>query len=216
VVLNWNGADDTLSLLATLGRCRLPSDWRLHVLVVDNGSTDGSVEKLAAAFPEVERMALAENRRFAGGNNVGVQRALAAGADAVMLLNNDTEADPALIERLLLALDQDPAAGAASPLIYLAAPRDRIWYAGARLVVPLGLAAHRGLRSREHGQYRAVEETGYLTGCCLVARREVWEKVGLLDERYHIYAEDSDWSLRVRAAGYRLLFVPTGRLWVKV
>ena len=216
VVLNWNGAEDTLGLLATLARCRMPEGWALQVLVVDNASSDGSSEKIAAAHPDVEQLALGENRRFAGGNNAGLERALAAGADAVMLLNNDTEADPGLIERLLLALDQDPRAGAASPLIYFAAPRDRIWYAGATLLVPLGLAAHRGLRSRERGQYRAVEETGYLTGCCLLARREVWERVGLLDERYHLYAEDSDWCLRARAAGFKLLFVPTGRLWHKV
>src|SRR2546422_10295838 len=80
----------------------------------------------------------------------------------------------------------------------------------------LPISAHRGLRTRDRGQYRAVEATGYLTGCCLLARREAWEKVGPLDERYHIYAEDADWSLRARAAGYRLLFVPTARLWHRV
>ena len=61
-----------------------------------------------------------------------------------------------------------------------------------------------------------MEETGYLTGCCLLARRATWERVGLLDERYYLYAEDADWSLRARAAGDRLLFVPTARLWHKV
>ena len=216
VVLNWNGVADTLALLPTLERCRLPEGWRLGILVVDNGSTDGSVEEIRAGFPAVQVLALGENRRFAGGNNAGLARALEQGADAVMLLNNDTEADPALLERLLLALEQDPGAGAAAPLIYFAPPSDRIWYAGGHCVVALGLAAHRGLRTRDLGQYRAVEETGYLTGCCLLARREAWEKVGPLDERYHIYAEDADWSLRARAAGYRLLFVPTARLWHRV
>ena len=73
-----------------------------------------------------------------------------------------------------------------------------------------------GLRERDDGHYRAVEETGYLTGCCLLARREVWEQVGVLDEAYFIYAEDADWCLRARAKGFRLLFVPTARLWHKV
>jgi len=161
-------------------------------------------------------MALPENRRFAGGNNAGLRAALAAGADAVMLLNNDTEADPGLLERLVLALEQDPGAGAAAPLIYYAAPSARIWYAGGRLSVPLAHAAHRGLRTLDHGQYRSVEPTGYLTGCCLLATRAAWEKVGRLDERYFLYAEDSDWSLRARQAGFRLLFVPTARLWHRV
>jgi hypothetical protein len=91
-----------------------------------------------------------------------------------------------------------------------------IWYAGARLSTGLGLAQHRGLRTTDRGQYRDVEPTGYLTGCCLLAPREAWEEVGLLDERYFIYAEDSDWSLRARALGWRLLFVPQAKLWHKV
>ena len=216
IVLNWNGLADTRALLPTLERCRVPEGWRLRVMVVDNGSSDGSPSKLAEEFPNVEIVALGENRRFAGGNNDGLRRALAAGDDAVMLLNNDTEADPGLIERLMLALEQDPRAGAAAPLIYFGAPSDRIWYAGAACVPALGYGAHRGLRKRDEGQYRAVEATGYLTGCCLLAKREAWTRVGYLDESYFIYAEDADWSLRAREAGYRLLFVPTARLWHKV
>jgi hypothetical protein len=117
---------------------------------------------------------------------------------------------------LILALEQDPAAGAAAPLIYFAAPSRRIWYAGGRCIPALGHTSHRGLRQVDHGRYRAVETTGYLTGCCLVARREAWERIGLLDESYFIYAEDCDWCLRARRAGFHLLFVPTARLWHQV
>ena len=216
VVLNWNGVDDTVALLRTLERCRLPEGWAASVMVVDNGSSDGSAGRIGREFPKVDLLALPDNLRFAGGNNRGVKRALEAGADAVMLLNNDTEADPALLERLLLALEQHPEAGAAAPLIYFAAPSQRIWYAGGHCVPAAGLAAHRGLRTLDRGKYRSIEHTGYLTGCCLIARREAWEKVGLLDERYYIYAEDADWCLRARRAGYALLFVPTARLWHKV
>ncbi len=216
VVLTWNGLEDTRALLPTLARCRVPPDWRVRVLVVDNGSSDGSAAAIARGFPEVEVLALPENRRFAGGCNAGLARALADGAEAAMLLNNDTAADPGLLERLLLALAQDPRAGAAGPLICFADPLDVVWYAGGRCRPALGLAAHRGLRQYDRGQYRAVEETGYLTGCCLLATREAWERTGLLDESYYLYAEDADWSLRARAAGYRLLFVPTARLWHKV
>jgi GT2 family glycosyltransferase len=216
IVLNWNGLSDTRALLGTLRNCATPEGWRVHVMVVDNGSGDGSAETLAREFAEVEILALAENRRFAGGNNAGLLRALDEGADAMMLLNNDTEADPQLFTRLILALEQDPRAGAAAPLIFFARPLERIWYAGGTCIPALGLAAHRGLRKDYVGQYREVEETGYLTGCCLLATREAWEKVGLLDERYFIYAEDADWCLRARAAGFKLLFVPTARLWHKV
>ena len=91
-----------------------------------------------------------------------------------------------------------------------------IWYAGGECYAGLGYTAHRGIRKRDAGQYRSVEETGYLTGCCLLANRATWEEVGVLDESYFIYAEDADWCLRARARGFRLLFVPTARLWHKV
>jgi GT2 family glycosyltransferase len=194
----------------------VPESWRLRTLVVDNASTDGSPERVREAFPGVELLVLAENRRFAGGNNEGLRRALDGGADAVMLLNNDVVADPKLIEKLLAALDEQPQAGAAAPLIYFAPPTDRIWYGGGHCRPWLAHSSHRGLRTRDHGQYRSIEDTGYLTGCCLLATAEAWRKVGLLDERYFIYAEDADWCLRARAAGFRLLFVPTARLWHRV
>ena len=216
IVLNWNGLADTRALIPTLERCRVPQDWKLHVMVVDNGSADGSVEALRREFPSVELLALGENRRFAGGNNAGLKLALDRGDDAIALLNNDTEADPGLFEHLLLALEQDPRAVATAPLIYFGAPSQHIWYAGARCNTALGLTAHRGLRTLDRGQFRSVEETGYLTGCCLLASGETWRKVGLLDESYFIYGEDADWSLRARAAGVALLFVPTARLWHKV
>src|SRR5262249_60507697 len=127
--------------------------------------------------PGVGGLALGENRRFGGGNNAGLAHALERGANGVALLNNDTKADPALFERLLLALEQDPAAGAAAPLIYYGAPSGRIWYAGAMLNVALGLTVHRGLREMDRAQYRSVQTTGYLTGCCLLARPGAWEEV---------------------------------------
>lgn len=216
IVLSWNGVQLTRETLDSLRACRVPPGWRAHVLVVDNASTDGSPEAVAAEYPWAELLALRENRRFAGGNNAGIERALEQGAHAVMLLNNDVQADPGLVEKLLAALEESPGPAAAAPLIYHAAPTDLVWYAGGRCVPALAHSSHRGLRTRDRGQYRSIEATGYLTGCCLVATAEAWRKVGLLDERYFIYAEDADWSLRARAAGVRLLFVPTARLWHQV
>ena len=104
VVLNWNGLADTRALLPTLAASRIPYGWRLRVMVVDNGSSDGSTEAIAREFPDVELIALGENHRFAGGNNEGLRRAIARGDDAIMLINNDTEADPGMLEHLILAL----------------------------------------------------------------------------------------------------------------
>jgi len=216
VVLSWNGLALTRDTLTSLAACRLPEDWRLHTIVVDNASSDGSPAMVAAEFPAVELLALGENRRFAGGSNAGVERALASQADAIMLLNNDVMADPDLLVKLLAALAERPDAGAVAPLIYHAPPSDSIWYAGGVCDPTWAYSAHRAIRVRDRGQFRSLEETGYLTGCCLLATAEAWRRVGLLDERYFIYAEDADWCLRARAAGYALLFVPTARLWHRV
>ncbi len=216
IVLSWNGAALTRDTLQSLAACRVPEAWRLRTVVVDNASDDASPEMVRAEFPGVEVLALAENRRFAGGNNAGVRQQLEAGADAIMLLNNDVVADPGLLEKLLAALAENPRAGAVAPLIYYAPPTNRIWYAGGRCRPWLALSSHRAIRERDRGQFRCIEQTGYLTGCCLLATAEAWRTVGLLDERYFIYAEDADWCLRARAAGFELLFVPTARLWHRV
>jgi GT2 family glycosyltransferase len=216
IVLSWNGVAFTRETLQSLAACRVPDGWRMRTLVVDNASVDGSPEMVRTEFPAADLLALAENRRFAGGNNAGLERALADGAAAVMLLNNDVMADPLLIEKLLAALAENPRAGAAAPLIYYAPPTNRIWYAGGRCRPWLAHSSHRAIRERDRGQFRSIEPTGYLSGCCLLASADAWRKVGLLDERYFIYAEDADWCLRARAAGYELLFVPTARLWHRV
>jgi len=127
VVLSWNGLALTRDTLESLAACAVPESWRVQVLVVDNASSDGSAQMVRDEFPGVELLALTENRRFAGGNNEGLRRALEAGADAVMLLNNDVVAAPKMIAKLLAALDEQPDAGAAAPLIYFAPPSDRIW-----------------------------------------------------------------------------------------
>ncbi len=216
IVLSWNGLALTRDTLQSLAACRLPAEWRLHTLVVDNASDDGSARMVRDEFPGAGLLALTENKRFAGGNNAGLARALEQGADAVMLLNNDVMADPDLLVKLLAALAEYPHAGAVAPLIYFAPPSDRIWYAGGRCEPWLAHSSHRAIRERDHGQFRSIEQTGYLTGCCLLATAEAWRRVGPLDERYYIYAEDADWCLRARAAGYELLFVPTARLWHRV
>src|SRR5262249_60775500 len=109
-----------------------------------------------------------------------------------------------------------PGAGGAAPLISCPAPPDGIWSGGGRCEPWLAHSSHGAIGERDRGRFRSIEATGYVTGCCLLATAEAWKNVGLLDERYFIYAEDADWCLRARAAGYRLLFVPTARLWHRV
>lgn len=211
VVLSFNRREDTVACLESLRRVR----WEpLTTVVVDNASTDGTLEVVRREFPEVVLIHSDENLGFAEGNNVGLRAALAAGADYALLLNNDTIADEGLVEALVAEARRRPDAGALCPMIYYVDPPDRIWYAGARFD-PRALhnGRHTGYRERDTGQYHAVREIGRATGAAMLVPREVVERVGYMDGGLFLQVEDVEWSLRMRAAGYRILFVPAGKVW---
>jgi GT2 family glycosyltransferase len=205
IIVNWNGKAVTLDCLASLQQVRYPA---MHVSVVDNGSSDGSVEAIRGQFPAVEVLALGQNRRFAGGNNAGIQKALDAGADFVLLLNNDTVVDPDFVTALVGRFQQEKRCGMVVPKIYYHQTPDLLWYAGGEISFWTGTMRHRGIREVDRGQYDSAVETGYATGCCILTSREVISRTGVLDESFFIYGEDADWSMRIRRAGYRILYNP--------
>lgn len=212
VVLNWNGAGVIGPCLDSLARVVRPA---LEVIVVDNGSTDGSAAMVRERYPRVELIETGENLLFARGNNAGIRRALERGAGAVLLLNNDTEVDPAFAERLLAALE-DPGVGIAGPRIcYHDDPR-RIWYGGGLFEPLTGVPRHRDIRRVEGPGTAGAGETEWVTGCALLARREVFERVGLLDPSYRIYCEDVDFCLRAARDGWRIRYEPGALVWHKV
>jgi GT2 family glycosyltransferase len=206
VVLSWNGCDDTLDCLRSLERALYRP---LELIVVDNGSTDGSAEAIAREHPAVTLVRNAHNLGFAGGMNVGIRSALAGDADAVLTLNNDMVVDEAFVEPLVGALDADPGAGAACAQILFADEPPRVWYAGARY------DGRRGYQGRHIGYGRAPSpptappyETDRACAGAMLATRPALETVGLFDEELFAYGEDTDWSLRAHGAGLRLLVVP--------
>lgn len=213
IVLNWNGRNDTLECLASLARAAGPS---MRVVVVDNGSTDGSQEAIRRAYPDVTLLETGTNLRFAGGNNAGIRFALGHGAEQVMLLNNDTTVDPEFLEVMTAALQASPGAGIVAPKILYFSDPDRLWYAGGEISFWTGTMRHRGIRLRDDGRFDVPCETAYATGCCFLAARSTVEKVGELDESYFMYAEDADWCMRARRAGFRIVYEPRARVWHKV
>ena len=209
IVLNWNGLADTRACLASLARA---CDERTVVLVVDNGSRDGSPEAIRREFPGVRVLETGANLRFAGGNNAGMRAALEAGADEIMLLNNDTTVDPGFLPAMRTRLRQWPGAGIVAPkILYHAAP-ELIWYAGGEISFWTGTMRHRGIRERDDGRFDAPHETAYASGCCFLVKREVVERIGMLDEAYHMYTEDADFCMRARRAGYRVVYEPRARV----
>ena|ERR1700681_3309672 len=130
VVLNWNGLSDTLACLESLQRLHYPER---RIVVVDNCSTDGSVDGLrrAAAPPTIDIIEAGTNLGYAGGNNLGIRYALDRGADFILVLNNDTTADPMLVNELVAAADRHPEAGCFGPWIFYMHDPERLWFAGA-------------------------------------------------------------------------------------
>lgn len=218
VVLTWNDKANLLACLDSLSRL---SYSNVRIIVSDNGSTDGTIEAVHAAFPDVALIENGCNLFWAGGNNVGIEWALGDGADYVLLLNNDIVVDPDLVSELVRVGRSDPAIGMLAPKIYyydeeLGTGGRRLWYAGAKVSMWRGLARHIGIREIDRGQYDALGTTDYVTGCALMAKREVIETIGLIDPTYIAYGEDMDWSYRASRADFRLVYVPTAKLWHKI
>ena len=206
VILNWNGWSDTVECVESCRKLTYPN---FRILIVDNGSTDGSEAILRERFPDIEFIQTGANLGFAGGNNAGIRRALELGAEYVWLLNNDTVVDAESLSALVRVAEGDTGIGmVGSKIVYYDNPR-LIWFAGAVLdPTKPHRPHHRGLREEDRGQYDTTEETGYVTGCSLLARREMIEQVGLLEEELFLYFEDVDWSARDRRAGWRLMYAP--------
>ncbi|OGG29206.1 hypothetical protein A3A63_01340, partial [Candidatus Gottesmanbacteria bacterium RIFCSPLOWO2_01_FULL_46_9] len=223
VILNWNGKKHTLSCLSSLAKIER-KNVDLQIVVVDNGSTDDSVEAIGKKHPQVTVIPAGKNLGFTGGNNIGIAYSLRHHADFIWLLNNDTIVDRHALS-FLSAFD-DPEVGACGSKIYFAPGReyhsDRykesergrvIWYAGGNIDWDNMLASHRGVDEVDHGQYDQHGETSFITGCSFVIRAHVVNRIGMLDDRYYLYLEDLDWSLRIKQAGYTTMYWPSSIVW---
>jgi len=214
VVLTWNGLDDTLACLESLAAV---GDPNLRVIVVDNGSQDGTVEVLRVQHPDVTVLPTGRNLGFAGGNNVGIEHALTANPDAVLLLNNDTYVCATAINELVDVLRSHPDAAACSPVLPYAADPSRLWFAGA----PYDPDSWRSARSSryERGLTPLPDHPVVIdraAGAAMLVRTQVLRELGGLADELFFLHEDVDWSLRARRAGWHILLAPRARIIHKV
>lgn len=205
VLLNWNQYDDTACCLQSLrgSICRPAA-----ILVFDNGSADGSAEKLQAEFPEIQLVRGGANLGFAEANNRAAGMLLAAGLDFIWILNNDTTVAPDCLGALAAALQADPGLGAVGAKIWYMDGGRTLGYAGAAFRRWTFNTVFRDLGRPDAGQHDRPEDTEVLTGCCMLIRAETLRRIGLFNRAFFAYAEDVDWSLRARMAGFRLGYEP--------
>ena len=212
VILNWNRIADTLECLDSVVRLTYPA---FSVVLVDNGSTDGSpdaIEKWSRDKLAISLIRNTENRGFVRGSNQGIRHALSSNADYVFLLNNDTVAEPDVLKLLVAAAERTGERsgdiGMVGPKIYQYGKDNVLDSAGTRTIPWLAQGFLVGHGEEDHGQYDTPGDLPYITGTALLVRRAVLEELGLLDEDYFCYFEDFDWGLKAREAGYRLLLEP--------
>lgn len=210
VVLNWNKPDDTLACLDSLTALGYSN---VHIIVVDNGSTDNSVKRISQAYREVEIIEAKTNLGYAGGNNLGVQYALNCyNPDYIFIANNDVIFDSAALTYLVAAAEDSPQAGFLGPKIYQHNVPQQIQSAGT-VVTKWGETYQIGLNEMDNGQFDVQRDVDSLVGCATLIRSDTLRKVGSLDERFYLYREDIDWCLRAKRAGYKILYVPGAKVW---
>lgn len=231
-LLNYNGSENTIDCLESL-KDIIADNFKLTIAVVDNASSDDSVRNikdyiLKNKLSGIKIIQNKENLGFSGGHNVVIKYALKNGADYVLILNNDTYVDQDFLAELVGEGESDKKAGILVPKIYFALGlefhKDRysekergkvFWYAGGEIDWNNVIGHHRGVDEVDKGQFDKTEETKLATGCCMLIKKEVFEKIGNFDEKYFLYYEDADLCMRAKNKGFEIFYVPKSIIWHK-
>jgi GT2 family glycosyltransferase len=213
ILVNWNGYRDTIECVHSLQKISYPN---YQIVVVDNGSTNESVVEIKKTFPGIPLLEENENLGFAHGNNVGLAYAKKNGSEYVLFLNNDTIVDPDFLTRMVETAETDPKVGAVGAKIYFAGEPNRIWWSGGKVDLMYGWITNQGYGEIDQGQWDTVRELDYICGCCFLARTTTLNEIGGWDETYFHTFEDTDLSIGIHNAGYKLLIQPAAKIWHKI
>ncbi len=211
VILNWNQPLVTIDCCKYVRECTYPHQ---DILLIDNGSQDNSISLFQTKLPDIELIELPNNKGFAGGVNIGLQRAIARKYDFALLLNNDAFPAPNMLQNLLAEYSAD--IGLYAPKIFFDHDRSRIWFAGGVQAANLLEVRDSGMGELDSEKWSYSRDVQYLLGTCLLVSLQAVKQVGFLDEQFFMYYEDLDWSIRMRQAGYRLRFVHNAHLFHRV
>lgn len=213
IILNWNGLADTRECLESLQRIDYSNN---RIVVVENGSEPGEAAAIQEQFGNaIHLIESASNLGFAGGANLGVRYALENGADFVLLLNNDTVVDPGFLTALLQAAESRDDLAACSPKTYFYEHPDVLYSTGGTVNLWTASARQAGRGQPDGGEFDQPAVRDYADGVCMLVPRLALETVGLLDEDYFAYWEETDWCVRARAKGLRCYYVPNSKIWHK-
>jgi len=214
IVLAWNHKEDTAEALKSI----LLSDYPdFDIILVDNNSTDGTLEMMTKDFPSVHVLSSGANLGVAGGYNLGIQYAMDQGYEFILIANNDITVHPEMLKELVRFASLDEKIGMVMPKIYhYYGDRTRLWCTGAhwRSFPPAVIMTNHG--RLEQDVDTLPDRIDFAPSCVLLLKREMIEKVGYFDTEYFFFYDDWDYSKRVSLAGFSIGFVNTAILWHKV
>jgi len=210
ILINWNGLVDTLECLESLKNINYKN---YKIIVVDNGSKGNQADVIKYNFQNIELIENEENKGFVIANNQGIELAIKNNADYILLLNNDTVVERNFLNILIDYGEKNKEAGILSPKI-LYYNSDKIWSMGGKISYLSGLSIMIG-KGKDSQKYNRIIEPNFITGCAMLIKREVINKIGLLDPLYFAYYEDSDCCFRAKKAGYEIRIIPESVIWHK-
>lgn len=202
VVLNFNGKTTLSKCLSSLYQSDYPE---FEVVVVDNDSKDGSFEQAKQLFSRANFIKNPTNAGFSKGNNIGIRFALEKFADYVFILNNDAFVEKSTLSVLIRTMQRNPGVGISSPLIFSA--DNKIWFAGGHI-------SWIRMKTFHLQKLPSISpfSTDYISGCAMLVKKEVFKEIGLFDERFFLYYEDTDLSIRAKKAGFDLSIIPEAKV----
>ncbi|MFM7736237.1 MAG: glycosyltransferase family 2 protein [Alphaproteobacteria bacterium] len=206
VVLDWNGGADTLAAVESVLADR--GDLELDTIVVDNASREPVLDEVRRRHPEVRVVANPRNEGYAGGNNVGIRLALEAGADWVLVLNNDAVLRPGALRALVDTARADPSIAAVGAKILRAEDPSRLWLAWGEISWRQSLVRLVGAGEPDGPRWSSARDVPWVSGCAILLARRAIERIGPFDEAYFAYHEEVDWCARAREAGFRVAWQP--------
>ena len=213
IIINYNGFEDTIECIKSLKHSSVPN---VHVVVVDNYSTDDSCKKLSRCGLQFELIRSKKNGGFSYGNNIGIRYCFEHKADYILFLNNDTVVEPDFLEPLLetsKALNNE--AAISGKILFYDKPQ-QIWYAGGCFSNRSGRIIHIGSEQMDDTVYNAEKSVSYLSGCMMFMHASVIEKCGLWDETFFLYCEDADYCCRLSKNGIAMIYNPKSVIYHKV
>lgn len=209
IIVNWNGINHLKKCLPSLAKINYPNH---EVIIVDNGSKDDSVSYISQNFPQYKIVKSKTNSGFAGGNNKGLPYAK---GEYILLLNNDTIVTKTFLSELVKEIEKDENVGVVQGKLISMDFRDRLDSVGAFLT-NTGFLYHYGYLQKNHKKYDRSIYLYTAKGACMMARSAVIKTVGLFDEEYFAYFEESDFCHRVWLAGYTIRYAPQSVIYHKI